>query len=246
MQNLKKRPTKQLEKFSTIFTQLGLVLVLFIVYLAIEYETEQIELSIVDYDTPRKAFVNPDQDIVFVKEKLPKPKPIKPSTLFLTDEPIKKGDDKIIESVIIDETPPETKVAFNPDDIIEIVETPKIIEDVPYDFVEQKPIFKGCEGLPKDENKQCFDKKMKKFIQRNFDTELAGELGLRSGIHKIRTQFIIDEKGEVIDIQIRAPHPKLKIETLQTIQKLPKFIPGKQNRNFVKVKYTLPIIFRVD
>jgi len=45
MKNVKKLPTKQLEKFSTIFTQLGLVLVLFIVYLAIEHETEEKKLS---------------------------------------------------------------------------------------------------------------------------------------------------------------------------------------------------------
>ena len=38
MKNLKKVPTKQLEKFSNIFTQLGLVLVLFIVYLTLEHK----------------------------------------------------------------------------------------------------------------------------------------------------------------------------------------------------------------
>ena len=69
MKNVKKLPTKQLEKFSTIFTQLGLVLVLFIVYLAIEHETEEKKLSEVNYETTKKVFVDPDQDIVFVKEK---------------------------------------------------------------------------------------------------------------------------------------------------------------------------------
>jgi len=39
MKTTKKNARKQLEKFSTIFTQLGLVLTLFIVFLALEYET---------------------------------------------------------------------------------------------------------------------------------------------------------------------------------------------------------------
>ena len=41
MKTTKKNARKQLEKFSTIFTQLGLVLTLFIVFLALEYETEK-------------------------------------------------------------------------------------------------------------------------------------------------------------------------------------------------------------
>jgi len=40
MKNFKKAPTKQLEKFSNIFAQLGLVLVLFVVYVSLEHQTE--------------------------------------------------------------------------------------------------------------------------------------------------------------------------------------------------------------
>jgi protein TonB len=48
MRNLKKDPTKQLEKFSTIFMQIGFVLVLFIVYLLLEYESKQVHSVIQD------------------------------------------------------------------------------------------------------------------------------------------------------------------------------------------------------
>ena len=243
MKNVKKLPTKQLEKFSTIFTQLGLVLVLFIVYLAIEHETEEKHLSVVEIKKSERVFVDPDQDIVFVKEKTPKLREVKANP-FIIDEPIDKGDNNIIETII--DEPTEEPVEIDVNSIIEVDEPKDIVEDVPYDFVEQTPVFKGCEGLSKEENKKCFDKKMNKFIQRNFDTELANELGLRPGKHKIFTQFIIDKNGDVVDIKIRAPHPKLKSETFETINKLPKFKPGKQNNKFVKVKYTLPITFKVD
>jgi len=246
MKNVKKLPTKQLEKFSTIFTQLGLVLVLFIVYLAIEQETEEKKLSEVNYETTKKVFVEPDQDIVFVKEKQPKPKVNTNRNVFIPDEPIEKGDNLIKETIIDD--PIDEPIEVDVNKIIELDEPPKDIEqdNVPYISIEEAPVFKGCEGLSKSENKKCFDKQMNKFIQRNFNTSLANELGLRSGKHKIFTQFIIDKNGEVVDIKIRAPHPKLKSETLGTIQKLPKFKPGRQNNKFVKVKYTLPITFQVD
>ena len=94
--------------------------------------------------------------------------------------------------------------------------------------------------------KKCFDKKMVRFVQRNFDAQLANEIGLRSGKYRIQTQFIINDKGNVVDIKIRAPHIKLKTETQELIEKLPKFTPGKQGSKSVKVRYTLPISFLVD
>lgn len=248
MKNIKKKPTKQLEKFSTLFTQLGLVLVLFIVYIAIEHETEQKQLAIVNYEIPERVIIMHDEIPIFKREPKKEPQVETPQKTLIIDEPIKKGDNTV-EEIPFDLPVDDKSKEFNIDDVVTIDDTP-IDEDVDKDinitFVEEAPIFKGCEGLSKTENKKCFDKMMNRFIQRNFDTDLANDLGLRSGKHRIFTQFIIDKKGEVVDVKIRAPHPKLKTETLQTIKKLPKFKPGKQNNRFVKVKYTLPITFQVE
>ena len=244
MKNLKKLPTKQLEKFSNIFTQLGLVVVLFIVYLTLEHKTAQKQFAVVDFDPPEIVVFQPDQIIQFTREVKDIPKP-KIAAVFIPDEPIEKGNNDIIGSII--DIPTKTIVQINPDDIIEIkefVEDP--IETVPFINIEFAPIFKGCEGLSKEENKVCFDKKMKQFVQRNFNLELANEIGLQSGKYKIQIQFIIDNQGNVVDIKIRAPHLKLKNETQQLIENLPKFTPGKQRDKPVKVKYTLPISFQVN
>ena len=87
---------------------------------------------------------------------------------------------------------------------------------------------------------------MIKFVQRNFNVQLANEIGLRSGKYRIQTQFIIDNTGQVVDIKIRAPHIRLKQETQELIQKLPRFTPGQQGSKSVNVRYTLPISFLVD
>jgi protein TonB len=60
----------------------------------------------------------------------------------------------------------------------------------------KRSCFKGYEGLSKKETKGCFDLKMKQFRQRNFNVDLANELGLHAGVHKIQTQFLIDGKRE--------------------------------------------------
>ncbi len=246
MKNLKKLPTKQLEKFSTIFTQLGLVLVLFIVYMALEHKTKQKTVAIYEPEVTNTVYVEPDTEVRFVKETKPKPKVEIPKQQFIPDAEIEKGDNDIEETIIT--LPDDEPVQLNIDDIVTAEEpvdkeTP---DTVPFLLIENAPVFKGCEGLTKEENKKCFDKKMMRFVQQNFDVDLANELGLRTGKHRIFTQFIINDKGDVVDIKINAPHIKLKKETQQIIEKLPKFTPGKQRNKAVKVKYALPITFRVD
>lgn len=247
MKNLKKRPTKQLEKFSTIFTQLGLVLVLFIVYVVLEHKTPEKQLAIYEPDVTNTIYIEPDTEVLFTKEPKPQPEVERPNIqVFIPDAEIKKGDDDVVQTVI--NLPDEEPMQLDIDDVVTVDEPndPEPPETVPFIMIENAPVFKGCEGLSKEENKKCFDKKMMRFVQRNFDAGLANELGLNSGKYRISTQFIIDNNGDVVDIKIRAPHIKLKKETKELIEKLPQFTPGQQRNKAVKVKYSLPITFRVD
>jgi protein TonB len=145
------------------------------------------------------------------------------------------------------EVPKDTSTVVKIGDILvaDIPEDDSIIEDVPFINIENAPILKDVKGCLK-KNKRCFDSKMKQFVQRNFNVDLANELVLHAGVHKIQTQFLIDEKGNVIDIKIRAPHKQFKKESQRLIQKLPKFTPGKQQNRTVRVRYTLPIAFSAE
>ena len=133
-------------------------------------------------------------------------------------------------------------------DSVEFIVTPDVDEpdSVPFVLIEDAPIYKGCEGLSKEANKKCFEKSIARFFVKNFDTELAQELGLYSGKHKIHSQFIIDTNGDVAVVFVKAPHKQLEKEAKSILNKLPQFIPGKQRRKLVKVKYTLPISFQVE
>lgn len=248
MKNLKKLPTKQLEKFSNIFTQLGLVLVLFIVYVTLEHQTEQKTIPISDVYEPQMYYLEPDKDVIFVKEKKAKPKvkPVKSNPTIL--ENIKKGDNNIIETIV--EPQKDEVPEFIDIDKVKVIdlsgEDDPFVEDVDFINIQNAPVFKGCEGLSQKENKLCFERKMKQFVQRNFDIDAAQEKGLDLGRYKIYTQFVIDDKGEVVDVKIRTPHKSLEKEANRIIKKLPKFKPGKQNNRTVKVKYSLPISFSIQ
>lgn len=244
----KKNPKKQIEKFSNVFMQLGLVLALFVVFISLEHRTKQVAFILPELEQNNDdVYVLDDTPIIFKKEVV-KPKinvPEKRSTILTVIEKSDNDDAKVIESIIEPVIENPTPV-LDPDKIIEVVEPTEIIEDVPFTSVQNKPVFKGCEGLSEEENAKCFDRKIRKLIQRHFNASLASELGLSSGKKRISTQFIINKEGNVTDIKVRAPHPKLKKEAQRIVNKIPKFTPGRQNGKAVKVRYTLPITFNVE
>ena len=57
--------------------------------------------------------------------------------------------------------------------------------------------------------------------------------------------FVISSDGTIKDIQIRAPHPLLKKETIRVVQSIPKTTPAIQNGKPVNIKYSLPISYMV-
>ncbi|MFD1095816.1 energy transducer TonB [Salegentibacter chungangensis] len=117
---------------------------------------------------------------------------------------------------------------------------------VPYAVIEKPPAFPGCEGLePGEAVKKCTSEKISGFVNKNFDTGIAKQLGL-SGVNRVIVQFKIDENGEITDIRVRAPHPKLEEEARRVTDALPNMLPGKQRGKTVGTMYSLPIVFKVN
>lgn len=117
--------------------------------------------------------------------------------------------------------------------------------EVPIQYVEEVPVFPGCENGTNTAKKQCFDQALSKLISKNFNASIAEDLKL-SGKHKILTSFKIDKEGEVVDIQASAAHTLLAKEAIRVLKLIPKLKPGKQRDYTVIVPYSLPINFNVD
>lgn len=148
----------------------------------------------------------------------------------------------------------------------EKVEKPTETE-LPFDMIEEAPVFPGCENGDKKEKKNCLNKSMQLHVAKNFDGDLANSLGLPGGgcvkyrkdengisfcvkiapkKYKIVAKFKIEKDGSISSVHVEAPHPKLEEETIRVIKKLPKIEPGKQRGKPVRVGYTLPITFNVN
>ena len=178
----KKNPKSDLNRRSMIFFQLGMVLMLFITWRAIENKTYE------------KAEINQDmlnlgddleEDIPITDMNIPPPPPPPPPPAPEVIEVIE--DEADIEETIIEsaEVNQEEEIM----EIDEIEEAEEEIADVPFAVIENVPVYPGCEKKRSNaEKKKCMSEKVQKFVQKKFNTELAGDLGLE-GRQRIAVQF---------------------------------------------------------
>ncbi|WP_223032228.1 energy transducer TonB [Hanstruepera marina] len=110
--------------------------------------------------------------------------------------------------------------------------------EVPFNVVENVPVFPGCQGQ-NQELKDCFNTKMKDFLTQNFNLEIAEKLNL-TGKNRINSFFKIDENGNITNIRIKASSVALGEEMMRVIKLLPKFQPALQRGEQVTVPYFMP------
>lgn len=237
---IKKNPKSNLENYTKLFMQLGLVLALLTVYLAIEkktYDRVIAELGPANYNIEEE-----EQTIEIEQVKPPEPKAPPPPT---PDKIEIVEDEEEVEETIIKSTETNEDEAVEVTEIVEISMDEDIMEDVPFAIIEDVPIYPGCKGS-KAQLKECLQEQIAKHVNRKFNADLASDLGLSPGVKKIFVMFKIDKTGNITDVQARAPHKRLEAEAIRVVESLPKMIPGKQRGRAVGVKYSLPIAFRVE
>jgi protein TonB len=111
-------------------------------------------------------------------------------------------------------------------------EKPKEEETKVFDVVEQMPEFPGCAAA------------LMKWLSDNIKyPSIAEENGIQG---RVVCTFVVERDGSVTDIQVaRSVDPSLDKEAIRVLKKMPKWIPGKQNGSAVRVKYTVPVTFRL-
>ena len=239
METQKQHRNDKLQKSSLLFLQLGLVLALFLTYTLLEFESVKTNIFAEDVPTEVTIDVVPDIPIVIFEridkpiEKQPQAKSIETIEIVPDHKPTPK---EVLEPIDSEEPSITDQINDLPDD-------PTVDTDEPQPFilVEDAPIFPGCEGLNKQDSKQCFTNGITKFVNRKFNTDIADNL---SGKQKIWVQFVIDKTGTVTDIKAKSPSKQLEKEAIRVVEKLPQMTPGKQRKRAVPVKYTLPIVFQ--
>ena len=110
-------------------------------------------------------------------------------------------------------------------------ETPQ--EEVIFQVVEQMPEFPG--GM----------QKAMEFLGKNIKYPVAAQEAKIEG--RVIVQFVVGRDGSVSDAKVmRGVNPELDAEAVRVVSIMPKWNPGKQRGKAVAVKYTMPIMFRLQ
>tara|TARA_R110002073_G_scaffold40547_5_gene115256 strand:+ start:414971 stop:415699 length:729 start_codon:yes stop_codon:yes gene_type:complete len=239
----KKNEKVKLENYSVLFIQLGLVLVLLIVYLTFEY---QIPIR----NTDKLTGIENQQELIEdipITQRLEIIKPQAPPPPIPEKIDIVEDKTDLLETVLnpteIDQS--DAVEAVEIDKIEEAVEDEVIADDVPFEVIEEAPTYPGCKGS-ETQKKQCLQEAINKLVTEKYNPALAGDLGLASGKKKVYVQFKIDKTGMITDVVARGPHISLEKEAIRVVNLLPQMIPGKQRGRPVGVKYTLPVTLLVE
>jgi protein TonB len=117
----------------------------------------------------------------------------------------------------------------------------KVVDEVPpaveetkvFDVVEQMPSFKGGDAA------------LMEWLSKNIKYPVVAE---ENGIQgRVVATFVVERDGSITDVKIvKSVDPSLDKEAVRVLKAMPKWIPGKQNGQAVRVKYTVPVTFRLQ
>ncbi len=110
---------------------------------------------------------------------------------------------------------------------------PKEEETKVFDVVEQMPSYPGGQGA------------LMQYLASHIKYPVVAE---ENGIQgRVICTFVVERDGSITDVKIaRSVDPSLDKEAIRVVKSMPNWIPGKQNGSAVRVKYTLPVTFRLQ
>ena len=149
-------------------------------------------------------------------------------TAIVEAKAVKTTEEPVQVAPVLKDTAKPVEVKYIP------VEVTEKLQGTPFfEVVEQMPEYPGGMAAALE------------YIQKNMRyPEVAKKNGTQG---RVTVQFIIDKGGNVTDPKvIRAVDKDLDAEAIRLVGTMPKWKPGMQKGQAVAVKYTLPVMFRLE
>lgn len=115
----------------------------------------------------------------------------------------------------------------------EVIAQEKPVEEKVFDVVEQMPQFPGGDAA------------LFEYLSTHIEyPTIAEENGVQG---RVIVTFVVERDGSIADVKVvKSVDPSLDKEASRVVAGMPKWIPGKQNGSAVRVKYTVPVTFRLQ
>lgn len=244
---LKKNPNVDPKRNSMLFFQVGLAAILLLTYVGIEMKSYK-EAAKADELFVTDNLVVDDEEVIITLppvQRLPPPPPPAPEVIQVVDNK-QIIEDKKIETTEVNENKPVVVAQTSSNYGDEGGTAEEIDEELPFAVIEDAPIFPGCENVPKNQRSACFEEQIRKFVGKN---QQYPEKAMEDNIQgRVSVVFVIDKDGSITNVQARGPKggELLEKEALRVISKLPKIKPGLQRGKPVKIKFSIPFVFRLQ
>lgn len=228
-EEVKKSPKANLETHKITSIMMGAVVAIAIIFFAFEWSSQPKDLdeSIVVQD------VFAEEEIEITRRE-PAPPPPPPPPAPEAPEVIEVVEEKVearIEIQSEDDASKRQMEAYVPPP----PPRPKkeeVTEEI-FVVVEEQPEFPGGNAA------------MMKFLGDNIKYPvIAQENGIQG---RVITNFVVERDGSITDVQVvRGVDPSLDKEAVRVIQSMPRWKPGQQRGSAVRVRFTLPVVFRLQ
>lgn len=226
----KKSETANLENKKFTYLLMGFVFVLTICFVALEWTEKEVTV----YDVIDTDFLVEDElDIQqTTQDQTPPPPPPAP----VAEVEVLNVVEDDVETQTIEINTEETK-----EDVViapPVVEQPTLIEEP-----EESEVFMVVETMPEFPGGQAA---LFKYLSENVKYPvIAQENGIQG---RVICQFVVNKDGSIVDVEVvrSGGDPSLDKEAVRVIKSMPKWSPGKQRGKAVRVKYTVPVNFKLQ
>ena len=223
---IKKSEKASLENKRLLFTEIGLIAALLIVWGAFSYSTKDKKVAIFE-DVNEEIAV--EEEIPITQENTPPP-PETPDVPVLSDQIDIVDDEITVDDNMFLNLEDDANIGI---EIMDYVEAVVEEEASPFQLVEEKPKFQGGDA-------NDFTRWVNSRLQY---PEIAKENGVQG---RVTLQFTVNADGSVANVKVlRGVDPSLDQEAVRVVSSSPKWTPGRQRDRAVKVTYTFPVVFQL-
>ena len=224
---VKKSEKASLEKDKVIYALMGLVFTLSLVYVALEWT----EREVTKYEVTDTEFLFEEEvEIQQTSQEAPPPPP--PPAVQEVEVLNVVEDNVETESIDINtEDDKETEV---------VIAAPV---EAPVEEEEEEVVFVVVESMPEFPGGQ---QALFKYLSENVKYPvIAQENGIQG---RVICQFVVNKDGSIVDVEVvrSGGDASLDKEAVRVIKSMPKWKPGKQRGKAVRVKYTVPVNFKLQ
>lgn len=226
---IKKSPKADLEGKKQISLLMGYVIALAILFVAFQWGSQDIQIASADGVSDIIA----EEEIEITRPEdtppppPPPPTPVVAEVLNIVEDDVELDQQEILSSED-DQSAAQTQVFTPP-----VVEEEEEDTNQIFTVVEKMPQFPGGDG------------ELLKFIGKSVKYPvIAQENGIQG---RVVCSFTVNKDGKIVDaVVLRGVDPSLDKEALRVINSMPAWTPGEQRGKPVRVKYTVPVMFRLQ